>query len=108
MSINPELYLILICYLFGSIPFGILAAIYRGKWIDGSLMAIAMLGQSIPSFWLGIMCILYISLNVSWLPISGHVPFLMLISNVEGSFILICKSIRIYSKLILFHFYELC
>tara|TARA_B100000579_G_scaffold345762_1_gene298475 strand:- start:75 stop:1049 length:975 start_codon:yes stop_codon:yes gene_type:complete len=63
--------------IFGSIPFGILAAIYRGTWIDGFLMAIAMLGQSIPSFWLGIMCILYISLNVAWLPISGHVPFLM-------------------------------
>ena len=63
--------------IFGSIPFGIFAAVYRGTWIDGTLMAIAMLGQSIPSFWLGIMCILYISLNVDWLPISGHVPFLM-------------------------------
>jgi len=77
--------------IFGSIPFGILAAIYRGKWIDGSLMAIAMLGQSIPSFWLGIMCILYISLNVSWLPISGHVPFLMLI--FQGEFIQAFKNL---------------
>ena len=41
--------------IFGSIPFGIFAAVYRGTWIDGTLMAIAMLGQSIPSFWLGIM-----------------------------------------------------
>ena len=77
--------------IFGSIPFGILAAIYRGKWIDGSLMAVAMLGQSIPSFWLGIMCILYISLNVSWLPISGHVPFLMLI--FKGEFIQAFKNL---------------
>ena len=50
--------------IFGSIPFGIFSAVYRGTWIDGTLMAIAMLGQSVPSFWLGIMCILYISLNV--------------------------------------------
>ena len=71
--------------IFGSIPFGIFAAIYRGTWIDGTLMAIAMLGQSIPSFWLGIMCILYISLNVGWLPISGHVPFLMPL--FQGNFI---------------------
>ena len=64
--------------IFGSIPFGIFAAVYRGTWIDGTLMAIAMLGQSIPSFWLGIMCYsLYILTNVDWLPISGHVPFLM-------------------------------
>ena len=71
--------------IFGSIPFGIFAAVYRGTWIDGTLMAIAMLGQSIPSFWLGIMCILYISLNVEWLPISGHVPFLMPL--FQGSFV---------------------
>ena len=67
----------MIIAIFGSIPFGIFAAIYRGTWVDGTLMAIAMLGQSVPSFWLGIMCILYISLNVEWLPISGHIPFLM-------------------------------
>jgi peptide/nickel transport system permease protein len=71
--------------IFGSIPFGIISAINRGKWIDGTLMAIAMLGQSIPNFWLGIMCILYLSLNISWLPISGHVPFLMPI--FQGNFI---------------------
>jgi len=71
--------------VFGSIPFGIYAAINRGKWLDGTLMAVAMLGQSVPNFWLGIMCILYISLNISWLPISGHVPFLMPI--FQGDFI---------------------
>ena len=41
--------------IFGSIPFGIFSAIYRGTWIDGTLMAIAMLGQSVPS------CLLYTS-----------------------------------------------
>ena len=50
--------------VFGSIPFGVYAAINRGKWLDGTLMAIAMLGQSVPNFWLGIMCILYISLKL--------------------------------------------
>ena len=81
-----ELTLFSMCIaVFGAIPFGIFAAINRGKWIDGALMAIAMLGQSIPSFWLGIMSILYLSLNISWLPISGHVPFLMPI--LRGDFL---------------------
>ncbi len=71
--------------IFGAIPFGIFAAIKRGTWIDGALMAVAMLGQSIPSFWLGIMSIIYLSLPISWLPISGHVPFLMPI--LQGNFI---------------------
>ena len=39
-------------------------------------MAMAMVGQSVPSFWLGIMLILYVGLGLRWLPISGHTPLL--------------------------------
>ena len=39
-------------------------------------MTLAMFGQSIPSFWLGIMMILFFGLYLRWFPISGHVPFL--------------------------------
>jgi peptide/nickel transport system permease protein len=41
-----------------AIPLGIVAALNRGTAIDGGIMALAMVGQSIPSFWLGIMLIL--------------------------------------------------
>ena len=59
-----------------AIPLGIIAALNRGTSIDGGIMALAMFGQSIPSFWLGIMLILFVGLGLSWLPISGHVPFI--------------------------------
>ena len=59
-----------------SIPLGILAALNRGSPVDGGIMIAAMFGQSIPSFWLGIMLILFIGLGLRWLPISGHVPVL--------------------------------
>jgi peptide/nickel transport system permease protein len=59
-----------------AIPLGVIAAIHRGTAIDGGIMALAMVGQSIPSFWLGIMLILGVGLGLSWLPISGHVPVL--------------------------------
>ncbi len=59
-----------------SIPLGIFAALNRGKPIDGGIMTVAMLGQSIPNFWMGIMMILFFGLYLRWLPISGHVPFL--------------------------------
>ena len=39
-------------------------------------MLFAMLGQSMPSFWLGIMLILFVGLGLKWLPISGHIPVL--------------------------------
>jgi len=59
-----------------AIPLGILAAINRGTAWDGSITAMSMLGQSIPSFWMGIMMILFFGLYVRLFPISGHVPFL--------------------------------
>jgi peptide/nickel transport system permease protein len=59
-----------------AIPLGVLAAINRGKPLDGSIMLLAMLGQSIPSFWLGIMLILAVGLGLRWLPISGRLPIL--------------------------------
>ena len=60
-----------------AIPLGVFAALNRGTAVDGSIMTTAMLGQSIPSFWLGIMMIMFLGLQLRWFPISGHVPFLM-------------------------------
>jgi peptide/nickel transport system permease protein len=62
--------------IFVALPFGIVSSLYRGTSIDGSIMTVAMFGQSIPSFWLGIMLILFVGLGLRWLPISGHVPIL--------------------------------
>jgi peptide/nickel transport system permease protein len=67
-----------------AIPFGIIASVNRGTPVDGSMMTLAMVGQSIPSFWFGIMLILFIGLGLRWLPISGHVPVLQPL--LEGKF----------------------
>jgi len=72
-TIELTLMAMLIAVTF-AIPLGIIAALNRGTAIDGGIMALAMVGQSIPSFWLGIMLILSVGLGLSWLPISGHVP----------------------------------
>lgn len=66
---------ILIALLF-AIPLGIIAATKRGTPLDGGIMLIAILGQSIPSFWLGIILILFVGLGLKWFPISGHVAVL--------------------------------
>ncbi|HYO89112.1 MAG TPA: ABC transporter permease [Candidatus Limnocylindrales bacterium] len=59
-----------------AIPIGIIAASRRGTFVDGSTMLLAMFGQSMPSFWLGIMLLLGLGLGLRIFPISGHVPFL--------------------------------
>ena len=57
-------------------PIGVLAATRRGTMTDGTLMLGAMLGQSMPSFWLGLMFILFFGVTLRWMPVSGHVAFL--------------------------------
>jgi peptide/nickel transport system permease protein len=59
-----------------ALPIGIIAATRRGTAADGGIMLFAMLGQSMPGFWLGIMLILFVGLQLKILPISGHVAVL--------------------------------
>ncbi len=54
-----------------AIPVGILSAVRRNTWIDHFGMVLALLGQSIPLFWLGIMLVLVFAVELQWLPPSG-------------------------------------
>lgn len=54
------------------IPAGILSAVRKGSWVDWLANIIALSGLSIPNFWLGIMLILLVSVNLGWLPASGY------------------------------------
>ncbi|MBF4695544.1 nickel ABC transporter permease [Fusibacter ferrireducens] len=54
-----------------SIPLGILAAVKQNTWLDSLTMFIALLGVSIPVFWLGLMLLLFFSLKLGWFPVSG-------------------------------------
>lgn len=64
-----------------AIPIGLISATRRGTPLDGGIMIFAIFGQSMPSFWLGIMLLLTVGLNLRWLPISGHVPLLTPLFN---------------------------
>lgn len=57
------------------LPAGILAAVRKGTSVDYAASAVALSGLSIPNFWLGIMMILLISVELRLLPASGYVPF---------------------------------
>ncbi|WP_428698057.1 ABC transporter permease [Stappia sp.] len=55
------------------IPTGILSAVKKGGPIDYIANFIALSGLSVPNFWLGIMLILLVSVQLGWLPASGYV-----------------------------------
>lgn len=57
-----------------ALPAGVLSAVHRGSTIDYISRLLAIGGQSIPSFWIGIMFILLFAVKLRWLPASGYVP----------------------------------
>jgi peptide/nickel transport system permease protein len=54
-----------------SIPFGVISATRPNTVIDYIVTVLALVGQSVPSFWLGILLILFFGVYLKWLPISG-------------------------------------
>jgi peptide/nickel transport system permease protein len=58
------------------VPTGILSALRKGSWLDYLSNVVGLAGLSVPPFWLGLMLILLISVDLGWLPASGYVsPF---------------------------------
>jgi peptide/nickel transport system permease protein len=53
------------------IPSGIMAAVRVGGWWDSAGKIFALLGLSMPSFWVGLLLILFFSVYLGWLPSSG-------------------------------------
>lgn len=54
-----------------SIPFGIVSAVSRRRWVQYQASIVSMLGISIPTFWLGMMILLLFSVKLRWLPSGG-------------------------------------
>jgi len=62
-----------------AVPIGTLAAIYKNKWIDHVSRIFALIGASVPSFWLGLLFIQLFSVKMGLLPSMGKGTFLHLI-----------------------------
>ncbi len=54
-----------------AIPLGIAAAVFRGTFIDHSAMTLALLGISMPNFWLGPLLAILFAVKLGWLPVAG-------------------------------------
>ena len=63
----------LVAVVFG-VGLGVVAAVRHGTAVDYTVMVIAMLGLSVPTFWLGLLMILLFAVNLQWLPAAGYAP----------------------------------
>ena len=52
-------------------PLGVVAAVKKGTYLDTMANMIAVLGQSLPQFWVGIMLIQIFAVRLRWLPVAG-------------------------------------
>ena len=57
------------------IPLGVTAAVHQNGPLDTSCMILALIGVSMPSFWLALMLVLLFSVNLGWLPATGYESF---------------------------------
>lgn len=61
------------------IPAGIVMAVMRGTWLESVIAAVVLAGQSLPTFWSGILLILLFGVTLGWLPTSGADSFAALV-----------------------------
>jgi len=57
--------------LIFAVPLGVVAAMRKNTWVDRAVLTFSVLGQAIPSFWLGLLLIYLFGVTLRWLPISG-------------------------------------
>jgi nickel ABC transporter permease subunit NikB len=69
----------LVVMLVISVPLGMISALWPGKWPDQISRLLALIGASMPSFWLGLLLIYFFSLHLQWLPSTGKGTFKQMI-----------------------------
>lgn len=74
VTLGLSLYAMVFTLVIG-IGCGILAALRQNSWVDQAAMMFAMIGISVPNFFLGLLMIILFAVKLGWLPSGGYVPF---------------------------------
>lgn len=75
VTVQLAVYAMLVAVLAG-MAFGVVAAVFRGRWPEWLANTFSLFALSVPTFWLGILAVLYLAVQLGWFPASGYVsPF---------------------------------
>ncbi|GHE85481.1 ABC transporter permease [Amycolatopsis deserti] len=72
VTVQLAVYAMLIAVLAGLL-LGVLAAVFRGRWPEWAANGFSLFALSVPTFWLGILAVVYLSVQLGWFPASGYV-----------------------------------
>jgi peptide/nickel transport system permease protein len=73
LSLTVYAFVFILAIAVGS---GIVAALKHNTLIDQLMMTLALLGLSLPNFWLGLMLIVLFAVHLGWFPTAGYVPIM--------------------------------
>jgi len=63
--------LAILLILIVAIPMGVISAVRQNSWLDRGMTVFVFIGFAIPSFWLGLLLMILLGVNLNWLPVSG-------------------------------------
>ncbi len=69
-----------------SLPIGIISAVRRGKLFDRAMTVFVFIGYAMPTFWLGLLLIVFFGFKLGWFPVSGMSPWYTTYLNPFASF----------------------
>lgn len=72
VTVQLAIYAMLIAVLAGVLG-GVIAAVFRGRWPEWLVNGVSLTALSVPTFWLGILAVVYLSVHLGWFPASGYV-----------------------------------
>ncbi|WP_201837701.1 ABC transporter permease [Microvirga zambiensis] len=75
--VPATLELVLVAMVLGilvGVPFGMLSAVYKDKFLDQVTRIFSISGVALPAFWFGILLQLFFAVRLEWLPVSGRLP----------------------------------
>jgi dipeptide transport system permease protein len=71
------------------VPAGAVVAVKRGSVYDQALMTVSLFGYSMPIFWWGLLLIMFVSVKLEWLPVSGRIDLIAYYFDQPTGFMLI-------------------
>lgn len=71
-TVSIALYALLLTLVVG-LATGVLASLRHNTWVDQAVMTVALIGVSLPNFWLGLVLILLFAVHLGWLATGGYI-----------------------------------